>query len=171
MVIIFRIKRKMFPQGWMNNTTLSIQRDISRDICTKMLAIFLAINSAIFLAYRRSSCAIYLSVQRSEYLVRSQSRRSRRWSRFHREHTGRWFCNGCNSLSEPNVSKETVSYTRARKSFQPKLFQSSSRKRCVNLRVVKSLLPEGNNVNEKRSLILDLINYEIIKIINIWWWK
>lgn len=65
--LLFRIRRKKFPQGWMNNTTLSIQQYISwhlhEDACD------IPLSTRRYFSRIDDRLAPYISVQRSEYLV------------------------------------------------------------------------------------------------------
>lgn len=65
--LLFRIRRKRFPQGWMNNTTLSIQQYISwhlhEDACD------IPLSTRRYFSRIDHRLAPYISVQRSEYLV------------------------------------------------------------------------------------------------------
>lgn len=124
--LLFRIKRKTFPQGWMNNTTLSIQRHISwhlhEDACD------IPLSTRRYFSRIDDRLAPYISVQRSEYLCAA-------WEANREDRVGGHvfieniraddFAMAITAFQNRTFRRKRFR-TRARKSFQW-LFQSSSR--------------------------------------------
>lgn len=120
-----------------------------------------AINSAIFLAYRPSSCAIYLCSKKRISCAAWEANREDRVG-------GHVFIENIRADDFAMAVTAFQSRTFRRKRFRTRVFSMVIsiffEKRCVNLKVVKICYNE-NNVNEKYWMIvsiLDLINYEII---------